>query len=90
MVRKRKVASGTERSRVSPHLKSINYLGKSTVTAKELQDLADVGWLTLDRAERPGPDETTPHTREGYVIVFQRFFDGGLHFSCVPFIGEVL
>ena len=90
MARKRKATSGTERTRVSPQLVSSNYLGQSTVTTKELQDLADLQWLSLDQAEKPGPEETSPRTREGYVTIFLRFFDGGLHFPCVPFVGEVL
>ena len=60
------------------------------MTANELKELVELGWLSLDRAERPGPEETSPRTREGYVIVFLCFFDGGLRFPCVPFVGDVL
>ena len=52
--------------------------------------MTELGWVTPDLVEIPGPEETTPRTREGYVTVFLRFFEGGLRFPCVPFIGEVL
>ena len=90
MAPRRKANPGTERTRVSPNLILISYLGRSSITAKELKDLADLHWLNPDRVETPGPEETSPWTREGYIIVFLRFFDGGLRLPCVSFVGEVL
>ena len=90
MAPRRKANPGTERIRVSPNLISSSYLGRTSITAKELKDLAKLHWLSPDRVEVPRKEETSPRTRDGYIAVFLRFFDGGLRLPCVPFVGEVL
>ena len=76
--------------RVSPSMISSNFLGKSTFSEKDLEELKNLRWVVPENVEIPGPGETVPRTREGYVTVFFRFFEGGLRFPCVPFVGEVL
>ena len=67
---------------MSPNLISSSYLGRSSITAKELKDLAELHWLRPDRVEVLGKEEMSPRTREGYITVFLRFFDGGLRLPC--------
>ena len=67
MAPRRKANPGTERIRVSPNLISSSYLGRSSITAKELKDLAELHWLRPDRVEVLGKEEMSPRTREGYM-----------------------
>ena len=69
---------------------SSNYLGKSTITSKDLKELADLHCVNPKRVVKLGPDEMVLKTREGYVTVFFQFFEGDLRFPWIPFIGDVL